>query len=116
MSPGPGFVLDVTAPRPPRCSRRGQRASLERLPEGQPGDLCARAHRASKDPSAAIRDALIHPLGDQEPLPSLLHPDMKLTIAFDDISLPLPPMERPDIRQLVIEQVLDMAAAAGWTT
>ena len=35
---------------------------------------------------------------------------MKLTIAFDDISLPLPPMERPDIRQLVIEQVLDMAA------
>ena len=38
---------------------------------------------------------------------------MKLTIAFDDISLPLPPMERPDIRQLVIEQVLDLAAEAG---
>ena len=38
---------------------------------------------------------------------------MRLTIAFDDISLPLPPMERPDIRQLVIEQVLDMAAEAG---
>jgi hypothetical protein len=38
---------------------------------------------------------------------------MKLTIAFDDISLPLPPMERPDNRQMVIEQVLDMAADAG---
>ncbi len=38
---------------------------------------------------------------------------MKLTIAFDDISLPLPPMKRPDIRQRVIEQVLDLAAAAG---
>ena len=38
---------------------------------------------------------------------------MTLTIAFDDISLPLPPMERPDIRQLVIEQVLDLAAEAG---
>src|SRR4051812_34535000 len=38
---------------------------------------------------------------------------MKLTIAFDDISLPLPPMKRPDIRQRVIEQVLDFAAAAG---
>ncbi len=52
-------------------------------------------------------------MGDQQPLPALLRPDMKLTIAFDDISLPLPPMERPDIRQLVIEQVLDMAAEAG---
>ena len=38
---------------------------------------------------------------------------MKLTISFDDVSLPLPPMKRPDIRQRVIEAVLDMAAAAG---
>ena len=38
---------------------------------------------------------------------------MKLTIAFDDISLPLPPMRRPDIRQRVIEAVLDQAAEAG---
>src|SRR5262245_66425981 len=38
---------------------------------------------------------------------------MKLTIAFDDISLPLPPMKRPDVRQRVIEQVLDLAAEAG---
>ena len=38
---------------------------------------------------------------------------MKLTICFDDISLPLPPMEAPDIRQMVIETVLDMAAEAG---
>jgi hypothetical protein len=38
---------------------------------------------------------------------------MKLTIAFDDISLPLPKMTRPDIRQRVIESVLDLAAEAG---
>jgi len=38
---------------------------------------------------------------------------MKLTICFDDVSLPLPPMEAPDIRQMVIETVLDMAAEAG---
>src|SRR3954466_14911837 len=38
---------------------------------------------------------------------------MKLTICFDDISLPLPPMRRPDVRQRVIEAVLDLAAAAG---
>jgi hypothetical protein len=38
---------------------------------------------------------------------------MRLTICFDDISLPLPPMQAPDARQMVIEEVLDMAAAAG---
>ena len=38
---------------------------------------------------------------------------MKLTIAFDDISLPLPKMRRPDVRQRVIEAVLDLAAEAG---
>ena len=38
---------------------------------------------------------------------------MQLTIAFDDISLPLPPMRGPDVRQLVIEQVLELAAEAG---
>ena len=38
---------------------------------------------------------------------------MKLTIAFDDVSLPLPKMRRPDVRQRVIEAVLDLAADAG---
>ena len=38
---------------------------------------------------------------------------MRLTIAFDDISLPLPPMRSPDVRQRVIEAVLDLAAEAG---
>src|SRR5207249_1696727 len=36
-----------------------------------------------------------------------------LTIAFDDLSLPLPPMAAPDVRQLVMEEVIDMAAEAG---
>jgi hypothetical protein len=61
----------------------------------------------------AIRHALDNPLGDSAPLRALLTPGMKLTIAFDDISLPLPPMRRPDVRQRVIEAVLDVAAAAG---
>ena len=38
---------------------------------------------------------------------------MQLTIAFDDLSIPLPPMRAPDIRQRIIEQVLTMAADAG---
>jgi hypothetical protein len=38
---------------------------------------------------------------------------MRLTIAFDDVSLPLPPMRAPDVRQRIIEAVLTMAADAG---
>ena len=69
--------------------------------------------KALDDPYGAIRHALLHPVGDRDPLPALLHAGMKLTICFDDISLPLPLMEAPDIRQMVIETVLDMAADAG---
>ena len=38
---------------------------------------------------------------------------MKLTICFDDASLSLPKMRRPDTRQRIIEAVLDLAAEAG---
>src|SRR5918996_3656873 len=38
---------------------------------------------------------------------------MKLRMCSDDIPLPLPPMRRPDIRQRVMEAVLDLAAEAG---
>jgi lactate racemase len=65
-----------------------------------------------RDVPEAIHHALMNPLGS-EPLPELLTPGMKLTIAFDDISLPLPPMVTPDIRQQIIEAVLELAAAKG---
>ncbi len=60
-----------------------------------------------------MRHALANPEGDSPPLQELLFPGMRLTICFDDISLPLPPMQRPDNRQRVIEAVLDVAAEAG---
>ena len=44
-----------------------------------------------RDVNGAIRHALLNPV-DAEPLPELLTPGMKLTIAIDDISIPLPPM------------------------
>ncbi|MGH9081096.1 MAG: lactate racemase domain-containing protein [Acidimicrobiales bacterium] len=113
MSPRPGFVLDVDRSTPPTLFWRGERFSLERLPEGSRVIYAPEPIEPLKDSSAAIRSALLAPVGDQDPLPTQLRAGMKLTIAFDDISLPLPPMERPDIRQLVIEQVLDMAATAG---
>lgn len=66
------------------------------------------------DIDGAIEYALEHPLGC-DPLSAQLRPGMKVTIAFDDISLPLPPMQTPDIRQLVIEKVLRKLAEHGVT-
>jgi hypothetical protein len=64
------------------------------------------------DPDQAIEDALDHPLGS-DPLDALLRPGMKVTIAFDDISLPLPPMRPPDIRRRIIERLLTRLGRAG---
>jgi hypothetical protein len=65
-----------------------------------------------KDPDAAIRYALNHPL-DSEPLYAKLRPGMKVTVAIDDISLPLPPMKRPDVRERVLTILLEMFADHG---
>src|SRR5690554_4539932 len=62
---------------------------------------------------AAIRYALNHPEGGAKPLYAQLKPGMKVTIAIDDISVPLPPMKTPDIRQDVIEIVLQILTDHG---
>jgi nickel-dependent lactate racemase len=67
---------------------------------------------ALKDVDAAIRYAINHPL-NSEPLYAKLKPGMKVTIAVDDISLPLPPMRRPDVRERVLTIVLDLLADHG---
>jgi hypothetical protein len=113
MSPRPGFVLEVEQSTPPTLFWHGEGFRLERLPSGSRVLYPPEPVDPLTDPVGAIRHALVHPLGDSEPLPALMRPGMRLTIAFDDVSLPLPPMRRPDARQLVIEQVLDMAAEAG---
>jgi hypothetical protein len=111
--PRPGFVLNVDRSTPPTLFWHGEGFRLERLPVGSRVIYPPEPVTPLEDPDGAIREALLHPLGDMEPLPSLLKPGMRLTIAFDDVSLPLPPMTRPDNRQRVIEAVLDFAAEAG---
>ena len=64
------------------------------------------------DPDAAIRYALLHP-ENADPLFAQLNPNMRVTIAIDDISLPLPPMRRPDIRERVLNIVLQTLADYG---
>jgi lactate racemase len=111
--PRPGFVLEVDRATPPTLFWRGEGFSLEKLPAGRsrviypPEPLPAIA-----DVDGAIRHALENPIAS-DPLSARMHKGMKLTIAFDDLSLPLPKMRRPDVRQRVIEAVLDVAAAAG---
>ena len=111
--PRPGFVLDVDRSTPPILFWRGENYSLEKLPADRSRVIYAPEPEAPIDDiDSAIRHALLNPI-EMDPLPTLLFPGMKLTIAFDDISLPLPKMTRPDIRQRVIESVLDLAAEAG---
>ncbi len=112
--PRPGIVVEVDRSTPPVLFHHGEGFRLVRLPAGRSRVVYpAEPVAALRDPDAAVRHALLNPLGDSAPLPALLRPGMKLTIAFDDISLPLPPMRSPDVRQRVIEAVLDLAAAAG---
>src|SRR3981081_296262 len=111
--PRPGFVLDVDRSTPATLFWHGEGFRLEKLPTGSRIVYPPEPLKALPDPDEAVRPALLHPIGDSKPLPELLHAGMKLTIAFDDISLPLPPMQRPDNRQRVIEAVLNLAAEAG---
>ena len=64
------------------------------------------------DPDQAIRYAILHP-ENQDPLFAQLSPNMRVTIAIDDISLPLPQMRRPDIRERLLNQVLQTLADYG---
>lgn len=62
---------------------------------------------------AAIRYAINHPEGDCLPLFAQLKPGMKVTIAIDDISVPLPQMKSPDLRQQMLEILIEMLEDHG---
>jgi lactate racemase len=111
--PRPGFVLDVDRSTPPTLFWRGEGFSLEKLPADRSRIIYPpEPLKGLADVDGAIRHALLNP-HDSDPLPALLFPGMKLTIAFDDASLSLPKMRKPDTRQRIIEAVLDLAAEAG---
>lgn len=64
------------------------------------------------DLESAIEKAIENPI-NADPLSAQLRHGMKVTIVFDDLSLTLPPMQRPDIRQLVIEHILRKCVEKG---
>ena len=108
----PGFVLEVDDRTPPLLVHEGLGFRMEDFPLGTRVVYPNESIGTVPDVEGAIRDALLNPV-DIEPLPELLTAGMRLTIAFDDVSLTLPTMKAPDIRQRIIEQVLTMAAEAG---
>jgi len=108
----PGFVLEVDERTPPLLVPDGDRFRLEKFPLGTRVIYPVESLPRVPDLGEAINSALDAPI-DSEPLSALLHPSMKLTIAFDDIGTPTPKMRRPDVRGKVIEAVLTRAAACG---
>jgi hypothetical protein len=108
----PGLVLEVDERTPPLLVHEGEGFRLQRFPLGSRAVYPPDSLPGLRDVDGAIRNALLEPHGS-EPLPELLRPGMRLTIAFDDISIPLPPMRPPDVRQRVLEQVLELAARRG---
>ncbi len=110
---GPNIHI-VTAADPPFLFHRGEGYERHRLPAGTTVIYPNPVLEPLADRRGAIIHALDHPEGT-EPLDAHLRSGMKVTIAFDDISLPLPRMARPDIRQTILEVVLERLDRAGVT-
>jgi hypothetical protein len=105
-------VVYIDRDSAPRIIPSGEDFILEDLPIGTRVIYPKPAIKGLPNREAAIRYAINHP-HDTEPLYAQLEPGMKVTIAVDDISLPLPPMKTPDVRQTMLEVVLDLLAANG---
>jgi hypothetical protein len=118
-APQPGMVPNrercvVTLDRAsaPRVVHYGTNFIREKFPEGTRVIYSPPPLDPVPNVKQAIRHALAHPEGT-DPLFAHLTPGMKVVIAVDDISLPLPMMKTPDVRQEVLEVVLDTLADYG---
>ncbi|MEE9295476.1 MAG: lactate racemase domain-containing protein, partial [Phycisphaerae bacterium] len=106
------FVHYVGRDDPPYMFHCGERFETHTLPRGTRVIYPRPPLPGVGDVRAAIEQAIDHPLGC-DPLSALLKPGMKVTVAFDDISLPLPPMQRPDIRRQIMEVLVERLERAG---
>src|SRR3712207_4857113 len=105
-------VVYIDTDSAPRIVFSGEDLLLEDLPIGTRVISPRPPIEGLATPGAAIRYALNHPLGC-DPLYAQLMPGMRVTIAVDDLSMPLPPMQTPDVRQTIIEILLELLDANG---
>ena len=109
LDPGTVYIDTDSAPR---LIHYGEDFWEEDLPVGTRVIYPKPPIQGLPNPRGAIRHAINHPLGC-DPLHAQLSPGMKVTIAVDDISLPLPPMITPDTRQTALEVVLELLEDHG---
>jgi hypothetical protein len=105
-------IVTIDKDSPPRVLFAGEDFLLEDLPVGTRCIYPRPPIEGLANVKSAIRWAINHPHGC-DPLHAQLKPGMKVTIALDDISLPLPPMRTPDVRQQILEVVLELMADSG---
>ena len=105
-------VIHIDRDSAPRIVAHGTEFILEDLPVGTRVIYPNEPLKGLPNREAAIRYALNHP-HDCDPLFAQLKPGMSVTIAIDDISMPLPPMQTPDIRQTALEILVDMLNGHG---
>jgi nickel-dependent lactate racemase len=90
----------------------GEGMRIEELPEGTRVAYPGVRKNAPSDPKVMqqmVEHALDNPIGQpplREKLRALkaLKKNPKILMAFDDVSIPLPPMRAPDIRRIILEQ------------
>src|SRR5512147_590024 len=105
-------IVTIDRDSPPRVLFSGEDLLVEDLPVGTKVIYPKPPVQGLPNVKAAIRQAITRPHGC-EPLHAMLRPGMKVTIALDDISLPLPPMRTPDVRQQVLEVILPLLSDSG---
>ncbi|CAI5981179.1 unnamed protein product [Closterium sp. NIES-64] len=86
----------------------------------------ARSKSSHSFPALALLPRMHHATSQSSPTHPPLPPSLpnqphiyplkkQILIAFDDVSVPLPPMRRPDVRQLIMEEAERDCVAAGIT-
>ncbi len=106
------LVITTNRRSQPRLIAYGDDFLLAKLPPGTRVIYPPPPLEPLADPDQAIRYALFHP-ENADPLFAQLNPNMRVTIAIDDISLPLPPMQRPDLRERMLNVMLQTLADYG---
>ncbi len=112
LVPHDGCVIELESRSAPRVLWSGEDLRSVKLPAGTRVVYAKPPIPGLPDREGAIRYALANPEG-LDPLVARLRPGLKITIAIDDVSLPLPRMRRPDIRESVLTVLLELLAEHG---
>src|SRR5215475_505567 len=113
---GVGARSDLVVTIGRRSDRRliacGDKFLYERLPDGTRVIYPPPPLDELPDVDRAVRYALLRP-ENTDPLFAQLEPNMRVTVAIDDISVPCPQMRQPDLRAYILNKVAQTLADYG---